>query len=474
MTLYETLAQTFIDDIISERLPTGSRLPALRKLAKQQSISLTTAGRAYAYLEDRGWIYARPQAGYFVANRSKKTAFPALSSQSLVPRDPSRFAPQQGYDVTVTGFAPLGTSLLAPELLPETDLTRTIKRVTQRAGQSMFSYPESQGAASLRNALSEHFRSQHFAFNPEELVITNSCLESVRIALESVSKPNDTIAVCSPCFSGLLDLLSTLQRQIIEIPVTHEGIDLSLLEACFVEQKISAALLSTTHINPLGITLPTEQKQAIAKLAAQYQMPVIEDDVYFELSHDKAQPLPAKYWDKKGYILWCSSISKTLAPGLRLGWCLPGRYFDRFYQQHHSTSMGVNSLVQDCIAEFLLCGDYRRHLNALRPILQSQMHQYRQFLAEHLPDSAQISAPQGGLVLWLRVPDLDTNALAEQALQQGIDIRRGSCFSTHPDYYDCFRINCGWTLYHEVDSDSAQAQLHRLCKLICKTYETMD
>ena len=154
MTLYETLAQTFIDDIISERLPTGSRLPALRKLAKQQSISLTTAGKAYAYLEDRGWIYARPQAGYFVANRSKKTAFPALSSQSLVPRDPSRFAPQQGYDAAVTGFAPLGTSLLAPELLPETDLTRTIKRVTQRASQSMFRYPESQGAASLRNALS--------------------------------------------------------------------------------------------------------------------------------------------------------------------------------------------------------------------------------------------------------------------------------------------------------------------------------
>lgn len=466
MTLYESLAQSFIDDIVSERLPVGSRLPALRQLAQQQGVSLTTAGKAYGYLEDRGWIYVRPQAGYFVANRSQIAEFPALSSHPLTPRDPSRFAPKKGYDSGLTGFAPLGTSLLAPALLPETDLTRTIKRVTKRASQSMFSYPDAQGLGSLRQALAVHFRDNHFPFNADELVITNSSLDSVRIALECLTEPQDAIAVCSPCFSGLLDLLATLKRKIIEIPVTHAGIDIETLETCFAQQKVSAALLSTTHLNPLGITLPAEQKQAIAHLAAKYQLPIIEDDVYFELSHQKDQPLPAKYWDKEGYILWCSSISKTLAPGLRLGWCLPGRYFDKFYSHHSYTSMGINSLVQACIAEFILCGDYRNHINKIRPILQSQVHQYRQFLAGHLPTSAQISAPQGGLVLWVRIPDLDTNQLADKAQKIGVDIRRGSCFSTHPDYNDCLRINCGWPLYLEVDGDSAQAQLQRLCQLI--------
>ncbi|WP_425642206.1 PLP-dependent aminotransferase family protein [Marinomonas gallaica] len=466
MTLYESLAQRFIDDIVSERLPIGSRLPALRQLAQQQSVSLTTAGKAYGYLEDRGWIYARPQAGYFVANRSEITEFPALSSHSLTPRDPSQFAPTQGYDSGLTGFAPLGTSLLSPALLPEADLTRTLKRVTRRASQSMFSYPESQGLSSLRQALSGHFREHHFSFNARELVITNSCLDSVRIALECLTQPDDAIAVCSPCFSGLLDLLTTLKRKIIEIPVTHEGIDLAALEKCFAKQKVSAALLSTTHLNPLGISLSTQQKQAIAALAYKYRMPIIEDDVYFELSHQKDKPLPAKYWDKDGYILWCSSISKVLAPGLRLGWCLPGRYFDQFYGHHSYTSMGVNSLVQACIAEFILSGDYHKHINKVRPILQSQVHQYRQFLTEHLPANAQISAPQGGLVLWLRVPGMDTNQLADEARKVGVDIRRGSCFSTHQDYNDCLRINCGWPLEQTVDGDSAQVQLKRLCKLI--------
>lgn len=466
MTLYESLAQIFIDDIVSERLPIGSRLPALRQLAQQQGVSLTTAGKAYDYLQDGGWIYARPQAGYFVASRNQAAEFPALSSYTLTPRDPSRFAPKQGYNNGLTGFAPLGTSLLAPALLPETALARTIKRVTRRASQTIFSYPEYQGVASLRQALSEHFLESHFAFSAQELVITNSCLDSVRIALECLTEPGDTIAVCSPCFSGLLDLLTTLKRQIIEIPVTHKGIDLVALETCFAKQKVTAALLSTTHLNPLGITLPAEQKQAIARLAAKYQMPIIEDDVYFEISHHKDNPLPAKYWDKEGYILWCSSISKTLAPGLRLGWCLPGRYFERFFHHHSQTSMGVNSLVQACIAEFILCGDYRRHINQIRPILQHQVNQYRQLLSDNLPNNTQISSPQGGMVLWLRVPQLDSQALVQQAQKQGIDFRQGHCFSTHPDYNDCLRINCGWPLHLEVNDDSAQRQLLRLCQLI--------
>lgn len=466
MSLYESLAQNFIDDIVCERLPAGARLPALRQLAQQQGISLTTASKAYDYLQDSGWIYARPQSGYFVANRSKIADFPTLSNPSLTPRDPSQFAPKRGFESGLTGFTPLGTALLAPSLLPETQLARTIKRVTRRASQSLFSYPETQGSRRLRHALSNHFRDQHLPSNEQEWVITNSCLESVRIALECTTQPGDTIAVCSPCFSGLLDLLTTLSRRIIEIPVTQQGLDLQKLETCFAEQKVSAALLSTTHLNPIGITLSAAQKQAIAQLAARYRLPIIEDDVYFELGHHPDKPLPAKYWDKEGYVLWCSSISKTLAPGLRLGWCLPGRYFDAFYAHHSHTSLGVNSLVQDCIAEFILCGDYHTHLQKVRPLLQSQVHQYRQFLTQHLPNTAQISAPDGGMVLWVRIPYLDTDQLATLARQQGIDLRQGNRFSTHPDYQDCFRINCGWPLHEDHHGDSALSQLSRLCSLI--------
>ena len=468
MTLYQTLAQTFIDDILAQRRPEGSRLPALRKLAQQQGISLSTATSAYDYLQEGGWIYARPQAGYFVANRATSASFPRLHNDTLTPRDPKRYAPKQGYNASMAGFAPLGTSMLAPSLLPEKALQRTIKRITHRSAQSMFHYPDNQGLPSLRRALSQHFRDSHLAFSEQDLLITNSCLESVRMCLESITKEGDTVAVCSPCFSGLLDLLTTLSRKIIEIPVSQEGIDLVALETCFADQKVAAALLSTTHINPLGITLSIAQKQAIAALAEHYQTPIIEDDIYFELSHHKDKQLPAKYWDKAGYILWCSSISKTLAPGLRLGWCLPGRYLKSVHQRHSQTSLGVNSLTQACISEFIESGDYRTHINQMRPRLQQQVAQYRHCLHELLPSGAQISAPDGGLVLWIRVPGLDSQALAQQAAEQGLDIRSGACFSTHTTYDDCLRINCGWPLDEDVNGDNARHQLEKICHLIAK------
>lgn len=467
MALYRQLAQRFIDDIQRQHLPSGSRLPALRTLAKQQQVSMTTATKAYEYLQETGWIYARPQAGYFVSGRSESVRFPALSRQKMESRDPNLFAPKLGYSPHQLSAMPLGTAVLAPELLPDLALQRTIKRITQRSSQALFQYPELQVQTLLRRAISEHFREEYFPFREEELVITNSCLEAVRLAVETVSESGDTLAVSSPCFNGLLDLLSALSRNVIEIPLSHEGLDLQALETCMAEGRVKAVLLSTSHINPLGMTLPTEQKKALAELAERYQTPIIEDDIYLELSHQKPTPIPAKYWDKSGWILWCSSISKTLAPGLRLGWCLPGRFQAAYFEHHSRTSLGVNSLIQASIAEFFLTGDYHKHLTKTRITLQNQLHQYRHLLQENLPSDAVISQPSGGLVLWVRVPNLDSQVLQDKAQKLGIDIRSGVCFSTHRAYLDCFRVNCGWPLYNKEKAPSlAHKQLRQIGDLI--------
>lgn len=471
MARYKNLAQTFIDDIKNNRLPVGARLPALRKIATQYQISMTTATKTYEYLQETGWIYARPQSGFYVIGRNEMTPFPTLNANQIETRNPTTFAPHSGFTPIYETFNPLGTSMLAPELLPELALQRTINRITRRSAHTLFHYPESQGDYVLRQALSQHFRLDYLAFTAEELIITNSCIDATRIAIETVSEKGDTIAVCSPCFSGLLDLLSVLQRQIIEIPLSVDGLDLETLEDCMMQQKITAALLSTTHINPIGMTLPIEQKQALAQLAAQYQIPIIEDDIYAELSHHKTPSAPAKYWDKDGYILWCGSISKTLAAGLRLGWCLPGRYRDAYLKHHALTSLGVNSLVQICIAEFIQTGDYASHLHKTRLLLQKQIHQYRHFLQANLPPNASISDPMGGLVLWVRIPQLNASALEIGARKHGIDIRSGQCFSTYDAYQDCFRINCGWPLVESNPPEGAYQQLAKLCELVPKYVE---
>ena len=470
MTLYETLANEYIDAIKSQRLPFGSRLPALRVLAKQHKVSLTTATKAYEYLQQHGWIYPRPQAGYFVANKLEEESFPRLTSLQNQGRDPKNYSPVLGYNAGAEFFNPLGTSMIAPELQPTKALQRCIKRVASRSQQSLFSYPNPQGEVGLRQALSEHFRVDHFAFSAKDLVITNGCIDSVRIAIETLTKEGDTLAISSPCFSGLLDLLVALSRKIIEIPCTEEGLDLDFYEACLKQGNIKASLFSTSHMNPSGRTLSNEQKQALAKLAQEYQTPMIEDDVYIELSHQGKPPLPTKYWDKEGYVIWCGSFSKTLAAGLRLGWCLPGRYLDAYIKQHSQTRFGINGLMQLSLAEFIHSGEYRSHVNRIRTQLNQQVYAYRNFLIENLPLNTKISVPDGGLVLWLQLPDIDAKALELAANEEGVDIRSGACFSTHDAYGDCIRINCGWPILNTDTSDenksSAYQQLLRLCQLV--------
>ena len=470
MTLYETLANDYIDAIKSQRLPLGSRLPALRVLAKQHQVSLTTATKTYDFLMQHGWVYARPQAGYFVANKLEEEVFPRLTALQSKGRDPKQYSPALGYNANAEFFNPLGTSMIAPLLQPSKALQRCIKRVASRNQQSLFAYPNPQGEMALRQALSEHFRHDHFAFTAKDLVITNGCIDSVRIAIETLTKAGDTIAISSPCFSGLLDLLVALSRKIIEIPCSEKGLDLDFYERCLKKGNVQASLFSTSHMNPSGRSLSNEQKQQLAHLANQYQIPMIEDDVYIELSHLGTPPLPAKYWDKGGYLVWCGSFSKTLAAGLRLGWCLPGRYLDAYIKQHAQTRFGINGLMQLSLAEFINTGEYRSHVHRIRLQLNQQVYAYRSYLLAHLPLNTKISVPDGGLVLWLQIPHIDAQRLEAKAHDLGVDIRSGACFSTHDAYGDCIRINCGWPISNGdndvKDKSSAYQQLKRLCQLI--------
>lgn len=465
MALYETLAHHFIDCIKYQKLPVGSRLPALRSVVKQHKVSMTTAIKAYDYLQQTGWIYVQPQSGYFVANQVNCTNFPSSNFTINEPRDPKRFAPLDGYNAPSTFFSPLGTAMLAPDLQPLTDIQRCIKRVTNRATKSLFQYPDIQGNKNLRLALSEHFRHEQFAFSMQDIVITHGCIDSIKNAIETLTQVGDTIAISSPCFSGLLDLLTAMTRKVIEIPINDNELNLQQLEKIMQKGLIQASLFSTSNINPLGNTLSIEQKKKLAKIVNKYKIPMIEDDVYFELSYPQENTLPVKYWDEEGYVVWCGSLSKTLAAGLRIGWCLPGRYIKPYMNKYAMSNLGVNALMQSSVAEFINTGDYRSHIKKVCLQLHKQVHSYRLFLVEHLPKNAIISVPNGGMVLWLQIPNLNAFQLEKDAKSRNIDIRSGACFSTHDFYYDCFRINCGWPLTSDIYD-----QLKTLCELIHKSY----
>lgn len=468
MALYEELAQQYIEHIQAGKLAAGDRLPALRVIAKQHSVSMTTATKAYDYLEEKGWAFAQPQSGFFVTDQALMTPEPLLPAFRTEQRNPKEFIPALGFSRVSRFFCPLGTAMLAPSLQPKTQLKRVIRRSTARLADKMFFYPDVQGEQSLRHALSVHFQKDHFPFFAEELSITNGCLDAVRLALESTTKVGDTIAISSPCFNGLLDLLVGLSRNIVEIPSTAEGIDLELLEDYMRKKRIHACLFNTTHMNPSGISLSVQQKQSLAKLAEHYQIPIIEDDVYFELSHRGKPSLPVKHWDKAGYVIWCGSFSKSLAEGARLGWCLPGRYLGAYLERQRLTSYGVNYLMQTSMAEFVNSGEYRAHIKKTRLLLNQQIQQYRQLLSKHLPKNARISMPDGGLVLWIQIPHLDASLLEQKATKLKIDIRAGESFSTHAHYHNYFRLNCGWPLDEVIEGKQAtvRERIQQVCQLV--------
>ncbi|MCK6264229.1 PLP-dependent aminotransferase family protein [Vibrio sp. ZSDE26] len=448
MSLYKRLAKQFIDDIQSGQLAQGSRLPSLRQLSKQHSVSMSTAVSCYQELESAGWIAARPQAGYYVRQKASSHSKPTWTSFKSRVSTPSSNAP-----IYSPFNGPLGVS--NSDIGDETalELERGFRRVMRRMGRRLTRYPEFQGERSLRDALSNHFSTHGIHFQADDLVITSGCLSAIKAALESCSREGDAIAISSPCFNGIIDLLGQMSRKIVEIPSLEEGIDLDQLETHFKQGNVQAGVFCTSHMNPQGITMSTQQKQRLASMANQYRIPVIEDDVYVELSYADHYPLPAKYYDTDGYILWCGSFSKSLSPSYRLGWCLPGRYLDVYRSRFGSGCYGVAIPLQLTIADFIESGHYAKHLKRKRFELLNYRTDYLNYLSEKLSAEVLISGSQGGLVLWLQVPGLNGEGLANDAMKHQLDIRIGQTFTTLDYYKDCVRINIGHPLQGQAKVD---------------------
>jgi DNA-binding transcriptional MocR family regulator len=442
---YIQLAEQCVQQIEAGQLVLHSKMPSLRKFKQQHCVSMTTALNCYQHLESLGWLIAKPQSGYYIAQKSlladniESPTLISFQSATTKPKSPDLYNP-------FIDPCPLGIARYDPDLIPVDKLHQSFKRAMKQQGKQISHYPNPQGELVLRNSLSEHFKGIDFHFSAAECVMTNGCLDAIRTAIEITTKVGDAVAISSPCFSGLLDLLGSMERSVVEIPSTEQGIDLEQLQYQMQLGLIKAGLFCTSHMNPQGLSMSALQKQRLVALATQYQIPIIEDDVYLELGYQGVIPLPAKHWDREGYILWCGSFSKTIAAGYRLGWCLPGRYLQAYLQSRLFANQGVTSPLQLAIADFIRRGDYLNHLKKIRLHLQQQSLQFISYLQKNLPANSKISQPAGGFVLWIEVEHLNTQKLRKLALINKLDIRIGESFSTLDLYPHCFRLNIGFNI----------------------------
>ncbi len=458
---YIKLAEQCIKQIEEGQLALHSKMPSLRRFKHQHNVSMTTALNCYQHLESLGWLIAKPQSGYYVAQKSLLTdniESPTLVSfQSSItdPKVPKLYNP-------FIDPCPLGIARYDLDLIPVDKLQQSFKRAMKQQGKQISHYPNPQGELVLRASLTEHFKPLGFHFSAQECVITHGCLDAIRTAIEITTQVGDAVAISSPCFNGLLELLGAMGRRVVEIPSVDKGIDLDQLQNQMQLGLIKAGLFCTSHMNPQGLSMSALQKQRLAELATQYKIPIIEDDVYLELDYQVILPLPAKHWDREGYILWCGSFSKTIAAGYRLGWCLPGRYLHAYLQSRLMSYQGVTSSLQLAISDFIRRGDYTKHLKKIRLHIHQQSLQFISYFQENSPANCKISKPSGGFVLWIEVADLNTIKLKELALKNRLDIRIGEDFSTLALYPHCFRLNIGFS----ITSPQVELKLKTLIQLI--------
>jgi DNA-binding transcriptional MocR family regulator len=445
---YQDVAHFITALVDNGTLPLGSRAPSLRQICRQHRISLSTALQAYRLLEDHGVLEARPQSGYYVArDHASALKTPAISRPSAKPvtvsvaslrlelleyaRDPA--------------LVPLGAASPGADLLAAGRLDRFLARAARVKGRDNNTYTEIKGDPQLRQEIARRAVRWGQALAPEDIVITCGCTEAFNLALMAVANPGDTIAIESPTYFGFLRSIEALNFKALELPTdAATGIDVAALAQALKSRSIAACLLSSSFNNPLGCTMPDEKKLAVLDLLARHRVPLIEDDIYGDISFGHERPQPFMALDRRGGTIYCSSFSKTVAPGYRIGWIVPGSRMQKVLERKHALTLCSPALTQIALADFLSSGGYDSHLRRVRRAFQYNIAQMTRVIEKTFPAGTKVTRPAGGFVLWLELPrPLKSRELFRQALEKGICFAPGDVFSPSGRYHNCLRLSCG-------------------------------
>jgi len=455
---YIQLAATLENKIAAGVYRAGEKLPSVRKLHSRTGLSITTVYQSLIELEKRGYVEARQKSGFYVKPKPTQVLpSPKLKRHRPVVKKVSINAVAADI-VEAMGdrrILQLGGTVVAPELLPHRELNRIVKAMTHtKLTDLMTLYENPTGNKVLRRQLALRGIDLLQKTGIDDIVVTSGCIEAVSLCLQAAAKPGDTILVESPTYPWFLQLIEDLNMLALELPTDpSSGIDLASLEKAVRKHPVKAAILVPNFHNPLGFLMPDDKKKRLVSFMRESKIPIIEDDIHGDLYFTKQRPATLKSYDRDGMILYCNSFSKTLAPGLRIGWTIPGKYHDRVRQLKINTGIASPGITQHVVAEYLNGGSYERHLRNLRTTLKNQVHNMAMLIARQFPEGTRITAPMGGLMLWVELGN-QVNGLNvfHAAREQGIAILPGTMCSTTRKYKNCIRISCGSPVDERIEN----------------------
>lgn len=453
MKLYVSFAARIRAMIDEGVLRPGDKVFSVRQASQKYGLSISTVLRGYLLLEQEGVISSHPQSGYYVTPRKRlqqKPASPLAQDLNLSEVDASKLVLTTLKSIREFGTVPLGSPFPDPQLFPLKRIHQYEKALTDDQGEWGVLSDLPPGNEGLRQQIARRYLANGMDVSPDDIVITHGATEAITLCLQAVAKAGDTIALESPGYYALAHTVERLGMKVAEVRTDpHSGIDLDALRALSDNVRIAAVILTSNFQNPLGFAMPAEKKQALVAWLAEQHIPLIEDDVYGELYFSAQAPLPAKAYDRSGMVLHCSSFSKSLAPGYRVGWTSAGRYRHEVERLMFLNSLSLPSPPQIAIAKFMQRDSFEQHLRQLRHTLRSNYVLMRNVIEQSFPAGTQLSVPQGGYVIWVRLPPaIDALALYRAAIDNGITVAPGTIFSRKKDLTHYIRLNFShlWTL----------------------------
>lgn len=432
----------------------GQRLPSVRDTAALQGVSLATAMQAFRWLEERGLAQARPKVGYFAKTNRTQLAVPhakQASAHSGLAAGHSRTEllamRPAGDPEAVDGVNLGGTCPRDSSLFDESRVRIALSRATRVHRRTLVEYTGEEGTLAFKNAVARRALHLGCALQPQNVQVAFSCIHAVSLCLMAVTRPGDVVALESPTFFGFLDLLESMNLRVVEIPShPRTGMSLQALALALETQPIRAVVAVPTLSNPLGAIMPLAQKKALVHLLASHQVPLIEDVVFNDLLASDERRRAAKAFDEAGGVMVCGSFSKTLTPGVRLGWLEAGRWRDQVASLKRVHGVATNEVLEHALADLLTQSAYEPQMRRLAVTMAERLRQARQIIAQSFPKGTRVSNPVAGYTLWVELPhELDSMHLFDCARAQGIRFGPGRLFSASDRYNHCLRLSFSGT-----------------------------
>ena len=464
--LYLQLANYVEHQIKSEVLIVGDKLPSLRTVALEKGVSITTVQQAYFELEARGLIESRPQSGYYVSYAHKYFKNITQTSRPIIAKTED--------DIEDIIFAvskniskakiELSTGVPALELLPVAKMNKAIVNATRNIQGGGLNY-DKDGNQNLKKQIAKRSYMWGGTLKENDIVTTSGSIDAISFCMLTLTEKGDTIAVESPVYFGILHLAKNLGLNVLELPTNPiTGIDVEALRKALQTKKIKLCLLVSNFSNPMGCCMPDENKKEVVKLMEKFNVPLIEDDLFGDLFFGKHRPSCCKTFDESGIVLLCSSFSKTLAPGYRVGWMVPGKFKEKVARTKYYHSLYTTSITHEAVGSFLENDRYENHLRKLRQTLHRNSLQFLRCISQYFPYDTKVTSPQGGLHLWVELnKNANTIELYNTAMANKISIAPGRMFTLQNQYNNCLKLNYG--LLWDDNVEGALKQLGKLCSL---------